>query len=61
MTNGQKSPLTRGDIPADNGKKDGVPGAHGNEDKREHSGSTGASYTRRGPDRIEPSEDVDND
>ena len=58
MTDTQKSLITRADVDAD--EKGGVAGAHGNQNN-DHTGATGASATRRGPDRINPSEDVDQD
>ncbi|MCK0120824.1 hypothetical protein MWU61_09750 [Loktanella sp. F6476L] len=58
MSDTQKSPITRADVDAE--EKGNVAGAHGNADN-DHTGATGVSATRRGPERINPSEDVDKD
>ncbi|MBB5722129.1 hypothetical protein FHS72_001753 [Loktanella ponticola] len=52
----QKKPNETNDD--DKHKENGKPGAFGNEDDAP-AGTSGVSGTRRGPERINPSEDVD--
>lgn len=58
MSDKQQAPITRADVDAK--EKSKPAGAHGNPGS-DGEQATGASATRRGPDRIEPSEDVDKD
>jgi hypothetical protein len=58
MSETEKSPLTRADVDAQ--EKSKPAGAHGGP-AQSGEAATGASRVRKGPDEIQPSEDVDQD
>ncbi len=62
MTERDKTPITRGDVPRkDDEKQRGVAGAHGDEGADDRSGALGVSHTRKRPEEIAPEKEVDHD